>query len=202
MSCKRLSAFILVATVLVAGCSSKRVFVAPVFDVSPYGRIGLVTFTAENARGELNIVATEYFAEDVLEAQQIELLELGDLDQVLAEVGRDRLDIDAVKAIGEAFGVPAVFLGDLKVSSVQPSADITALRVEASITVQAAVRLASTESGGTIWRESSRITDTVGHLSWTGGIPDFSAEDPRKAYGPLVEALSWELTRDFRPTYR
>jgi hypothetical protein len=184
------------------GCAAKRVLVPPLLDVTPYGRVGLVTFTAENAKGDLNTLATEYFAEEVLEAQTIELLELGTLDELLAELGVSRLDLDAFRAIGEAYDVPAVFVGDLDVSDVEPRASLAALRVEANITVQAAVRLVSTESGGSIWRESARITDQVGHLSLTGGIPDFSAEDPRKAYGPLVEALAYELTWDLRPTWR
>jgi len=176
--------------------------VPPFLDVSPYGRVGLVTFTAENAKGDLPSLATEYFAEQVLAAQPIELLELGTLDQLLADVGRSEVDIEALKAIGAAYEVPALFLGDLQVSGVEPRASLSALRVEATITVQAAVRLVSTESGGSIWRESARITDRVGHLAWTGGIPDFSAEDPESAYGPLVEALAFDLTMDLRPTYR
>lgn len=183
-------------------CASKRVLVPPVMDVSPYGRLGLITFTAENAKGDLNTLATEYFAEEVLAAQPVELLELGELEGVLSEVGMSRLDVAAFRAIGEAYDVPAVFVGDLDVSGIEPRASLAALRFEANITVQAAVRLVSTESGGSVWRESARITDRVGHLSLIGGIPDFSAEDPRKAYGPLVEALAHELTWDFRPTWR
>jgi hypothetical protein len=176
--------------------------VPPVLDVTPYGRVGLVTFTAENAKGDLNTVATEYFAEEVLAAQQIELMELGPVEELLVQLGMDRLDMDAFHAIGEAYDVPAVFVGDLDVSNVQPRASLAALRFEATVTVQAAVRLVSTESGGSIWRESARVTDRVGHLSLTGGIPDFSAEDPREAYGPVVEVLAHELTWDLRPTWR
>ena len=202
MPSRSVVAAVLVAVLPTLACSSKRVMVPAAFDISPYGRIGLITFTAENTKGNLDQLVTEYFAEQVLEAQQVEIIELGKLDLVLAEIGQDRLDTDAIQLIGAEYGVPAVFLGDLQVSGVEPRASLSALRVEANVTVQAAVRLASTESGGSTWRESARITDTVGHLRWTGGIPDFSAEDPRQAYGPLVEALAWELTRDFRPTYR
>jgi len=202
MSSRPLITCLAAAALLSGACASKRVLVPPFLDVSPYGRVGLVTFTTENAKGGLNSLATEYFAEQVLAAQPIEILELGELEQLLAEVGRSEVDIEALKAIGAAYDVPILFLGDLQVSGVEPRASLSALRVEATITVQAGVRLVSTESGGSIWRESARITDRVGHLGWTGGIPDFSAEDPEKAYGPLVEALAHELTRDFRPTYR
>jgi len=202
MSSRRLIALLFIAAFSALGCASKRVLVAPFLDVTPYGRVGLVTFTAENAKGELNTLATEYFAEQVLAAQAIELLELGEQGQLLAELGMNRMDVEALRAIGEAYDVPAVFLGDLNVSGVEPRASLSALRVEATITVQGAVRLVSTESGGSIWRESARISDRVGHLTLTGGIPDFSAEDPRKAYGPLVEALAYQLTMDVRPTWR
>jgi len=38
-------------------------------DLQPYGRLGLVTFTVENAKGSLHEFATERFAEDMLAAQ-------------------------------------------------------------------------------------------------------------------------------------
>jgi len=202
MSSSRVVIGLVGAMLLSVACASKRILVPPFLDVSPYGRVGLVTFTAENAKGELDALATEYFAEQVLAAQAIEVLELGRVEDLLAEVGHSQVDIEALKAIGAAYDVPALFLGDLQVSGVEPRASLSALRVEATITVQAAVRLVSTESGGSIWRESARITDRVGHLSLTGGIPDFSAEDPRKAYGPMMEVLAYELTHDFRPSYR
>src|SRR5205823_3493197 len=65
-------------------CASHRVLVPPRLNLAPYGQIGLVTFTAENARGSLHEFATRRFSEYVLAAQTgIEVLELGPADSVL-----------------------------------------------------------------------------------------------------------------------
>ena len=71
MSSNRVVIGLVGAMLLSVACASKRVLVPPFLDVSPYGRVGLVTFTAENAKGELDALATEYFAEQVLAAQAI-----------------------------------------------------------------------------------------------------------------------------------
>ena len=57
--------------IVVAGvaCAAKRVLVPARMDLHPFGRIGLVTFTVENAKGNLHQFATERFAENVLSAQ-------------------------------------------------------------------------------------------------------------------------------------
>src|SRR5207248_4639458 len=63
---------------LVPGCGGRNVLLPPRLDLRPYAKLGLVTFSVENARGSLQRYATEQFAEQVLAAQPgIELLELG-----------------------------------------------------------------------------------------------------------------------------
>ena len=75
-------------SLLAAGCSSKRVLMPPRMDLTEYHRVGLVTFTVENAKGSLHELATERFLADVLDGQPgIEVIELGDADEVLAEIG-------------------------------------------------------------------------------------------------------------------
>src|SRR5438034_7296109 len=48
---------------------SHRMLLPPRLNLSPYGQIGLVTFTAENAKGSLHEFATRRFSEYVLAAQ-------------------------------------------------------------------------------------------------------------------------------------
>jgi len=52
-----------------AACGGKRVLVPPRLDLMPYGRVALVIFTVENAKGSLHEFATQRFAEEVLAAQ-------------------------------------------------------------------------------------------------------------------------------------
>ena len=50
----------LVLALLAAGCGgATRVLVPPRVDLRPYGKLGLVTFTVENAKGSLHEYATE-----------------------------------------------------------------------------------------------------------------------------------------------
>jgi hypothetical protein len=196
----------LLLAALSAGCASKRVMVPPRLDLQPYGSVGLVTFTVENAKGSLHDFATQRFAEEVLAGQSgIELLELGNADSLVRRVGETSFGPASAQALGEQRDVPAVFVGHLKVSNVKPSGGIIGLQVpfvQATVTVDLMVRLVSTRSGGTLWRSSASASQKVGSVAIVGGIPEFSAKDPNDAYGELVNSLVWTVTHDLRPTWR
>jgi hypothetical protein len=184
------------------GGGRSRVLVPPQLDLAPYQSVGLVLFTVENAKGSLHELATARFAEEVLGAQRIEVLELGDESPLLRETGQTRYGAAQARAIGEEHGVPAVFFGHLVVSNVKPAASLADLaRFRAEVDVSLSVRLMSAESGGTLWSRSSRATAPVGQLTLNGGIPDFGARDPNEAYGELVDVLVRDVTRDMRATW-
>ena len=188
---------------LVAACGGNKVLVPPRLDLTEMYRVGLVGFTIENAKGSLHELATDRFAQAVLDGQPgVEVLELGEAAQVLDEIDERALGARAARRIGEAWGVPAVFVGHLKVSDVKPRGVVAGLRlprVEASVNVEVTVRLFSTESGGTMWSKTGRATETVGEIGLHDGVPYFSAENPNDAYGRLVEILIYDLTHDLRP---
>ncbi len=196
----------LLLAALSAGCASKRVLVPPRLDLQPYGSVGLVTFTVENAKGTLHEFATQRFAEEVLAGQSgIELLELGNQDSLVHRVGETQFGPASAQALGDQRDVPAVFVGHLKVSNVKPSGGIIGLSVpfvQATVTVDLLVRLITTKSGGTLWRASASASEKVGSVALVGGVPNFSAKDPNDAYGRLVNSLVWTVTHDLRPTWR
>src|SRR3989442_1622061 len=100
----------LLLILLAAGCGGDKVLVPPRLDLRPYGKLGLVTFTVENAKGSLHQFATERFAEEMLAAQPgIEVLELGPIDS--------ELDAARAQQLGKERGVAAVFAGHLKVTN-------------------------------------------------------------------------------------
>src|SRR5258705_12216509 len=110
MRCGGLSAFVILLVVSGCGGGRRSVLVPPRLDLQPYGRLGLVTFTVENAKGSLHQFATERFAEEMLAAQPgIEVLELGPLDS--------ELDAARAQQLGKERGVAAVFAGHLKVTN-------------------------------------------------------------------------------------
>ena len=196
----------LLAAVLAGGCGggTHSVLVPPRLDLEPYGRVGLFTFTADNAKGSLAELATERFSEAALNGQShIEMLELGTVDTLLQRVGETEFGPAAAQAVGKARRVPAVFVGHLVVSNVKPSGGLLGIAsgfVQATVSVQLSVRLLSTESGGTLWRSSSQASEKVGGLAIVNGEPHFSAKYPNDAYGHLVDQLVYAVTRDLRPT--
>lgn len=189
-----------------AGCASKRVLVPPRLDLQPYGSVGLVTFTVENAKGSLHELATQRFAEEVLAGQSgIELLEVGSADSLVRRMGETQFGPASAQALGQERNVPAVFVGHLKVSNVRPSGGIAGLAVpfvQATVSVELMVRLISTKTGGTLWRSSAAASEKVGSVALIGGVPNFSAKNPNDAYGHLVNQLVWSVTYDLRPTWR
>lgn len=200
---RRLAIVVLALGLSAAAACSSKVLMPPRVDLTAQHRVGLVTFTIEDAQGSLNELATERFMTHVLGGQPgIEVLELGDAETLLAEIGESQLGPRAAQRIGDAYGTNAVFFGHLIVSDVKPRGVLAGLnfpRVEANVTVEIRARLLSTESGGTIWSNSARATETVGEVGLAGGVPYFSAEDPNDAYGRLVDHLVYAVTADFRP---
>lgn len=194
--------------VLVSGlaCASKRVLVPARMDLHPYGKIGLVTFTVENAKGNLHQFATERFAENVLAAQPgLEILELGNIDTLLARVGERELGILTAQELGRQHGVAAVFAGHLKITNPNVAGGIAGIltpRLEATIRTDLTVRLLSAQSGGTVWRSSAWATEKVGGVSIVGGQLVFGAKDPKTAYGPMVNTIVNIVTRDLWSTWQ
>lgn len=191
---------------LLAGCGGHKVLVPPRLDLRPYAKLGLVTFTVENAKGSLHRYATERFAEQVLAAQPgIEVLELGTVDTLLQRVGEKEVGIAAAQAVGRQRNVGAVFAGHLKVTNPRASGGIAELvtpHLEATVRVDLTVRLLSTQSGGTVWRSSAWATERVGQVSLVGGQLDFAAKDPKEAYGRMVGRLVSLVTRDMWSTWQ
>jgi len=196
------------ALIVVAGlaCAAKRVLVPARMDLHPYARIGLVTFTQENAKGDLHQFATERFAENVLSAQPgIEILELGNVDTLMQRVGERDLGPLTAQELGKQRGVAAVFAGHLKVTNPTPSGGIAGIltpHLEATIRTDLMVRLLSAQSGGTVWRSSAWATQKVGGVSIVGGQLNFAARDPKTAYGPMVNTIVNIVTRDMWSTWQ
>src|SRR2546427_8821685 len=154
------SALASILVLLAAACGGNKVLVPPRLDLRPYAKLGLVTFTVENAKGSLHQYATERFAEEVLAAWPgIEVLELGSVDTLLQRVGEQELGIAGAQALGRARDVGAVFAGHLKVTNPKASGGIPGLttqHLEGTARVDLTVRLLSSRSGGPLWRSRAR----------------------------------------------
>ena len=199
-----LAIFIILAAV--AGCVHYTI-VPPAVDLAALGSIGLVTFKAENAKGDLDAVATQYFLQEVTGAQRVPVVELGPAEAVLADAGKTAFDRDAILAIGQKQGVEAIFIGEVKVTKVKPQIDLAAplsktLFARAAFDIGVTARLVSTANGATLWTDSSLRQGTVGAVGMDDGVPVFSIREKSQAMAELLREVMFRLTWDFRPTRR
>ena len=203
---QRILCYIATITLLALLACGPKIMVPPNVDLAVFESIAIIDFTS-NAEGNLADYATQEFLEIVTASQpEARLIEVGSEEEVLSSVGADKMDLDAVKAIGEEYGVEAVITGGLDVSDVQPrvslSTNLTAVGIEAEIEATLTARLFDAYDGATVWTSSARGRETVASIDvLSGGGFYFDADDPAKAYGPLVDGLLDDVTYDLRVRY-
>ncbi|TFG58292.1 MAG: hypothetical protein E4H35_01480 [Candidatus Aminicenantes bacterium] len=198
----------LVTLAAVAGCATKYTIVPPAVDLTGYETVGLVTFKVENAKGDLDSLATQLFLQEVTAAQRVPVVELGQSDEVLAGIGKTAFNRDAALAIGEKHGVEAFFLGEIKISKVKPQVDLLAplskaLFVRAKFDIAVTARLVSAANGATLWTQSSVREGTVGALGMgADGVPTFGMQDKNETMNNLLREMMFRMTWEFRPSRR
>jgi hypothetical protein len=197
-------ALALCGALALAACSSKYAAVPARLDLAPYGRVALVTFTAEQPNNAMSSLATQRFAEALLASQSgVELLELAASDSTFKGLTFDLDGAALARALGRDRDVPAVFVGYLKVSGVKPKGHLglSGMNVRADVSAELTVRLLSTKTGGTVWRSSAAASGTVGNLAFTERLPSIAMRDKEEAYGEMVSQLVTDVTRDLRPSW-
>jgi hypothetical protein len=198
-------ALALCAVFAVSACASKYARVPARLDLAPYGRIALVTFSADQPNTGLSAMATQRFAEALLASQSgVELLELGAADSALRNMAAVGDGTALAQALGRDKNVPAVFVGQLKMSQVKPRGhlDASGVNVKAGVSAELTVRLLSTTTGGTVWRSSSVANGTVGRMAINPTrLPSIAIRDKDEAYSEVVSQLVADITRDLRPTW-
>jgi hypothetical protein len=190
-----LAALLSLTALACGGGSRPQILVDPVVDLGSHSRIGLVTFTAENAKGGLVKLATQRFQEQLLRAQPgIEILELGTLTTPV--------DAAAAKRLGEQHGVRTVAVGHFVISDIKPRIRlIGGMTASTEVTLALSAKLLSTESGATLWARSSTMRETLQQVSLQNGTAIFDAQDAGEAYGEVLNELIWNVTTDFRATW-
>lgn len=199
--------------VLVLACSAcaptyhaPPVMVPPQIDLKPHELIGVVRFDS-TAKGELGPMATRRFTEAARRDQGlVRIVDLGTRDQALQAVGRDRLDTDAVIALGHKYGVKTIVTGELAVSKVRPDVSIDSMLRSGTVTAQVdatlEVLMYEADSGAALWNRSGRATHSVGQVQvWGGKNFAFDARNPDEAYGGLVDELVAQVSRPFQVSW-
>jgi len=200
------SVFALIAAFFAVSCASPKVLVPPRIDLARYGTLGMIEFTAKGPHG-LAKTATSQFMAVVQGAQPgVPILELGDARRVLAAVGHDDIDPEAIKAIGEKYGVDAILVGELETHQPRPNFSINSLvesvKAGADIEGVLSARMYQTRSGATIWTNAARGKQSVANVSFSrGAIPRIGGKDPATAEARLVHSLVGTLAADFQPRW-
>lgn len=192
--------------VALTACSSTVLVDVPArMDLKSYPTLGIIEFTS-NSSAQVNLQATRQFQEHVQAAQPgTRFIELGSRDAVLAAVGQRQVDAEAVRRIGEKYGVAAVFVGEITYS--EPKADLrindlTKLdgAVRAEIRGDISSRLLETKSGAAVWTSSAWAKRQLGGVAVSADRGVSAAVKSSDARSEMVPTLVYHLTRDFRPT--
>ena len=199
--------WILLITIIFFGCGPV-VLVPPEIDLVPYERVGLISFSLEDAEGRLDEIATQRFLQELTYHQKgVQIIELGTQDDVFEKIGKTTLDQETATVIGEHFGVTSFIYGKISVSDVKPEVDIgmliKSMRLRATFSISVTARFLSTETGATLWTDSVTRKESLAYMNMGEDlIPYFDLRDQDEAYRSLIERLIYELTGDFRPTKR
>ena len=201
------------ATSALAACATGTVMVAkpPRVELSSYPAIGVIDFVAQPP-GELSDGATQKMIGDLQSAQPgLRIIELGNQERLLKEVGMHRSDPDAVKAIGVKYGVEAIVSGTITLeevrSNIKTSTGLSAIPSNSSsfsaktkVDGRMSAMIWETSSGATTWRNSSKGSWTVAGLSFKNG-DTAGFRYPQEKQDQIVTTLLKTLNADFRPSY-
>ena len=186
----------------IQGCT-ERVLVAPRIDLKPHEVVGVIDFDC-TGEGELGPFLTQRFVDAVRRDQGlVRMVMLGTEADVLADVGRSRLDRETFQEIGKKYEVQTVFTGTVEVSDVKPSVAVgqsfTYLGVSADVDATLATQMVETETGASLGSASAHDVQRIGGVQIFGnkGVT-FDADDPENAYGRLADSLVYAVTGDFR----
>jgi hypothetical protein len=193
------------------GCSSTRYIteeIPPQVDLRAYRTIGVLDVVVSNHSAELQRDATRKFIASLQNAQPgTRLLELGAERQVLAALGKNRLDAAAIKAICRKNDVDALITGRIDVSEVNPSLNfgkkMTSLSAKATVNASMAAKLYEMPSGASLWSDVVSGKWTIAGFKWSeSALSKVQVNDPNEKYNRMVSDLVYAVTRSLRPSYR
>lgn len=202
-----LQRFFLLVTAFALLCSCTRtitVNVPPRIDLGGYPTIGVIAFDA--TQPELGSDATQNFLANLASAQPgVRLLELGSRAQVLKEVGRSELDLLAIRAIGQKYGVAALATGSVDLSAPRAGLDIgtnlSSLSAQTKIDGKMNAKLWETATGATVWTNSSWGSWKVSGVGiGSNGLISVTHKNQKEQRNSILNELVRSLNGDFWPT--
>lgn len=198
-------------SVVVTACSSTvLVEVSPRMMLDREKTVGIVAFDVQGTESNAPD-ATSRFVESIQEGQPgIPVIELGSSAEVLAAVGKTRLDGDAMREIGKKFDVDTVIVGTLTLKESKPKVDVSlgqvfergSLHAQVRLDGALEVKLFDTVRGATLWSgSSSRWIELASMSGSTEGFGSIGVADRERQVEQLVHDMVEEASCDFRPTF-
>lgn len=160
---------------------------------------------ASAAGTDLNARASREFMAAIHSAQPgVPVLELGDRNRNLAEVGHATVDAEAIRALGKKHQVDTLLVGELDAQRVRPGVSLGAalesLSAGADLQGALTVRMYDTRTGATLWTEAVTGSTPLAAVAVANGdLSGLGVTDPRVAEDHLVEMLVSRATQDFWP---
>ena len=194
------------AVLVVAGCSHthmEQVTIPPQVDLTHYQAVALIDFSSQENRGQLPAYATHQFLQRILEAQPgARIMQLGNLQQALASVGKAQLDADAIRALGQKSGAQAIFAGTLELTDAKPTVSVANFArnvgVSADVNANLASTLYDTSNGTIVWTSSAAAHDSAGGVSLSGGDVGVGVEGTDNAYTRMIKKTTFRIADPFR----
>jgi len=200
--------FALLLTLPIASCGGKKVTVEipPQIDLTRLGTIGVVTFdvqSEEQLPGEITLK----FIQHLQSAQPgVPILELGNEEKVLREIGFDILDTEAVKAIGRKYDIDSLLTGTLEVTQSLPDVkigqDLTSMSAASYVHGNLNARLRQTRTGATVWSNGAHGKWKLAGLDFvSGSLSSAGMNNVADTYKKMLHELARVGTDDFRKSY-
>ncbi len=192
-------------SLLAFGCAHTRTVVIeipPRIDLQPYQTIGIVGFTS-NSTEKLNQIATQKFMGVIQGAQpQVRFLELGPEDQLVKKLGRERMDLETIRAIGKKYNVSSIFTGAYEITNLSPQVsfgkDLSSMDASMAVVISMVSKHLDTGTGVTIWTNSRQGHWKTAAVHRNSEDISFSLAFPEDQYGQDIEELAYALTDNFR----
>ncbi|MEN8006326.1 MAG: hypothetical protein ABFS42_04890 [Candidatus Krumholzibacteriota bacterium] len=204
---KRQYLMILPLFALVACSSTVKVQVPPRMMMDRSETVGVLTFTSQGADEDDQDVTSRFMQAIHEEQPGVAFVDLGDQEEVLAEIGETRLSGTAVQEIGRKFAVDKILTGDLGLKESQPKVDVdldrglnlNSLKAQIRLDGTLDAKLHDTNRGAIIWTGSSsrwiELASLDGSVQGDGSV---SLPDRERQYGLLIHDMVREASRDFR----
>lgn len=186
-------------------CASQTVSVAvpPRVDLQGYRALGLVDF-ASNSNPSINTQTTREFESRLRAAQPgVRIVDLGGRDSLLAAVDSREFDAQALRRIGQKYGVDAIFVGNLSYSEPKTEVKITdAAKPDGDVQVELrgdiSFELMETRTGTTLWSSSASARRPADRMNVSAGVGVGATRGPSNPREAMVPSLVYDLTDDFR----